>query len=146
MEGSLFKTIVVGDDATPEAARAVDVAISLAQSLKAKVILIGIVVPPSAESQAEGVGFHPASEIRKQLEQKLGHAAVAGRQLGIDVAIEIADGEPKHEIVMLARQHSADLIVVGHREISRVRRWLEGSTSESLVRHSRISVLVVYGS
>lgn len=142
-QGEVFKTIIVGDNGTLEAERAVEVAISLAQSLKAKVILLGIIAPPSAESQAEGIGLQAPSEVRQQLEEKLGRTAAAGRQLGIEVVTEIADGEPE-EIERRAEQHSADLIVVGHREISRVRRWLEGSTSEALVRSSRISVLVVH--
>lgn len=143
-QGDVFKTIIVGDNGTPEAERAVGIAISLAQCLKARVVLLGIVAPPSAESQAEGVGFHAPSEVRQQLEEKLGRTAVAGRQRGIEVIAEIADGEPEQEIERRAEQHSADLIVVGHREISRVRRWLEGSTSETLVRSSHISVLVVH--
>lgn len=144
IQDSVFKTIVVGDNGTPEADHAVEVAISLAQSLKAKVVLLGIIAPPSAESQAEGVGLRAPSEVRQQLEEKLGRAAVAGSQLGIEVVTEIADGEPEHEIERRAEMHSADLVIVGHREVSRVRRWLEGSTSETLVRNSRISVLVVH--
>lgn len=144
IQDGVFKTIIAGDNGTPEAERAVEIAISLALSLKAKVVLIGIIAPPSAESQAEGVGLRAASDIRKQLEEKLGRVAEAGRQLGVEVVIEIAEGEPDEEIEHRAEQHSADLIVVGHREISRVRRWLEGSTSETLVRSSHISVLVVH--
>lgn len=140
----MFKTIMVGDNGTTEAERAVEVAVLLAQSLKAKVILLGIIAPPSAESQAEGIGLRAPSEVRQQLEQRLGRTAGEARQLGVDVVIEIADGDPENEIESRAEQHSADLIVVGHREISRIRRWLEGSTSETLVRSSRISVLVVH--
>jgi nucleotide-binding universal stress UspA family protein len=47
-------------------------------------------------------------------------------------------------IIQRAEQNAADLVVVGHRDIARVRRWLEGSTSESLVRDCPISVLVVH--
>lgn len=143
-QGEVFKTIIVGDNGTPEAEHAVGVAVSLAQGLKAKVILLGIVAPPNPESQAEGVGLQAASDIRKQLEQRLGRTAGEAQQLGADVVIEIVDGDPENELEGRAEQHSADLIVVGYREISRVRRWLEGSTSEALVRSSRISVLVVH--
>lgn len=144
IQGDVFKTIIVGDNGTLEAERAVEVAISLAQCLKARVVLLGIIASPSAESQAEGIGLQAPSEVRQQLEEKLRRAAGMCRQLGIEVITEIADGEPDQEIERRAEQHSADLIVVGHREISRVRRWLEGSTSETLVRSSRISVLVVH--
>lgn len=41
IQGNVFKTIMVGDNGTPEAEHAVEVAVSLAQGLKAKVILLG---------------------------------------------------------------------------------------------------------
>ena len=57
---------------------------------------------------------------------------------------EVVDGDPEKEIERKSDEVSADLIVVGHRDISRVRRWLEGSTSETLVQTSKASVLVVH--
>ncbi len=144
IQSRAFQTILVGDNGTREADHAVESAISLAQALKSKLILLGIVAPPSAESQAEGVGLRAAADIRMQLEEKLGRTAAQCRELGIDILTEIADGAPEQEIERHAEQHGADLIVVGHREISRVRRWLEGSTSEALARRSHTSVLVVH--
>ena len=144
IQSPTFQTILVGDNGTRESDRAVEAAISLARCLNAKLILLGIVAPPSAESQAEGFGLRSAADVRRQLEEKLGQTAAQCRELGIDIMTEIADGAPEHEIERHAEQHAADLIVVGHREISRVRRWLEGSTSEALARSSHISVLVVH--
>jgi nucleotide-binding universal stress UspA family protein len=141
---SSFQTIVVGDNATPEAERAVAVAMSLGQQLKAKVILLGVLAPPSAESQAEGYGVTNSVAARKNLEEHLEHAAQAGRQSGIDVVTRIVEGLPEASIEKIAAQDGADLIVVGYRHIGRVRTWLEGSTSESLVRRCPVSVLVVH--
>jgi nucleotide-binding universal stress UspA family protein len=141
---SSFQTIVVGDNATPEAERAVAVAMSLGQQLKAKVILLGVLTPPSAESQAEGYGVTSSVAARKKLEEHLEHTAQAGRQSGIDVVTRIVEGLPEASIEKIAEQDGADLIVVGHRHIGRVRTWLEGSTSESLVRRCPVSVLVVH--
>jgi hypothetical protein len=49
-----FATILVGDNGTPDAERAVAAAMLLGEKLKAKVILLGVLAPPSAESLAEG--------------------------------------------------------------------------------------------
>ena len=57
--------------ATPEAEQAVEVAISLAQSLSAKLILLGVVGPPSAESQAEGYGLETVAQARERLNERL---------------------------------------------------------------------------
>ncbi len=141
---AIYKTILVGDDGTPEAERAVDVAISLAQSLNAKLIVLGVVPPPSAESQAEGYGLEPVVQARQELEAKLRRKVEAGVHPGIETLIEVFEGKPEEVIVQRAEEDSADLVVVGRRDIARVRHWLEGSTSESLVRHCPISVLVVH--
>jgi nucleotide-binding universal stress UspA family protein len=138
-----FHTILVGDNGTPEAERAVAVAMSLGQQLKAKIILLGVVAPPSAESLAEGYGLTTVAAARKRLEDHLQRTAQSGRQSGINVVVEIMEGMPEASIEERAEQCGADLIVVGHRHIGRMRTWLEGSTSESLVRKCPVSVLVV---
>ena len=120
-----FNSILVGDDGTPEAEQAVAVAISLGEKLGAKVILLGVVPPPSAESQAEGYGLTSSSNARKKLQEQLERTA-------------------ESSIEEVAQRTGADLIVVGRRHISRMRHWLEGSTSESLVRRCPVSVLVVH--
>ncbi len=140
---SCFHTILVGDNGTPEAARAVSVAMSLGEQLKAQVILLGVLTPPSAEAQAEGYGLETIAEARAKLQQHLERAAQAGRQRGVEVMAEIVEGMPEASIEGRAAKSGADLVVVGHRHIGRMRAWLEGSTSESLVRRCPVSVLVV---
>ncbi len=139
--GAAFKTILVGDDGSPEAEQAVDTAISLASSLGAKLIVLGVVVPPSAESQAEGYGFEPVARAREKLTEKLGRKIQATP--GTEVVMEIFEGKPEEVILQRVGQDSVDLVVVGRRDVAQVRHWLEVSTSESLVRHCPVSVLVV---
>ena len=52
-------------------------------------------------------------------------------------------GAPDHEVVGLAEEFGADLIVLGSRGLGGVRRALLGSVSDSVVRHAHCSVLVV---
>jgi nucleotide-binding universal stress UspA family protein len=52
-------------------------------------------------------------------------------------------GEVDLEIVALAEELQADLIVMGSRGLGRVRRALMGSVSDSVVRHAHCPVLVV---
>lgn len=144
MPSSPFRRILVGANATPESERAVEVAISLAKSLGAQVIVLGVIAPLSAETQAEGIGLEEASNANVQIQEQVRKSAAAAHDLGVDVVSEVVDGDPEKEIERKSDEVSADLIVVGHRDISRVRRWLEGSTSETLVQTSKASVLVVH--
>lgn len=143
-ESSAFQKILVGINGTPEAERAAEVAVSLARDLRARLILLGVLAPLSPETQAEGVGLEKAMDARTRLEERLNITLATARELGIDVVAETIEGDPEKEIEQRAEQGLVDLIVVGHRDIARVRRWLEGSTSETLVRTSRASVLVVH--
>jgi nucleotide-binding universal stress UspA family protein len=144
MYGSPFGRILVGVNGTSESERATAVAISLAKSLQAHLIVFGVIAPLNAETQAEGVGLDEASQARADLEAQVRAAGVKAVGLAIDVATEIVEGDPEKEIEHKIEEASVDLVVVGHRDISRIRHWLEGSTSEDLIRNSRTSILVVH--
>ena len=53
-------------------------------------------------------------------------------------------GRPDEEIIALADEIGAGLIVVGSRGISVIRRALMGSVSDSIVRHAHCPVYVVH--
>jgi nucleotide-binding universal stress UspA family protein len=55
----------------------------------------------------------------------------------------IAVGQPAREILKLARQPGADLIVMGTRGMGGIMRLLLGSTAEAVLRNSRTPVLAV---
>ena len=55
----------------------------------------------------------------------------------------LAFGKPDEKIVKLSEELEADLIVMGSRGLSGVRRALMGSVSDSVVRHAYCPVLVV---
>ena len=96
-----FSSILVGDDGNPEAEQAVAVATSLGEKLGAKVILLGVVSSPSAESQAEGYGLTSSSNARKKLQEQLERTA-------------------ESSIEEVAQRTGADLIVVGHKTAGRL--------------------------
>ena len=144
MTSTPFKRILVGANGTTESERALEVAISLAASIHAQIILLGVIAPLSAETQAEGFGLDEASKARADLDKQVRSAEQIARDQGVDVVTEIIEGDPDKVIEPKSEEASADLIVVGHRDVGRVRRWLEGSTSETLVRKSQVSILVVH--
>jgi nucleotide-binding universal stress UspA family protein len=140
-----FQSILVADDGLPETKRAVDTAFSLATHYSAKLTLLCVKTPPSAEQQAEGAGLEEHEKSQIQLQAEVERSAEAGRRQGMDVAAAIIEGQtPAKEIEEYAEEHGVDLLVVGHRDLSRVRYWLEGSTCETLLRNSSASLLIVH--
>jgi nucleotide-binding universal stress UspA family protein len=63
-----------------------------------------------------------------------------------DVHVEFAGvaGEPSRELVDAARDHRADLIVVGTREPGFLDRLLGGSVSQDVARRAGCDVLIVH--
>ena len=59
--------------------------------------------------------------------------------------VEIVAGDVAEEIVRLANIYKADLIVIGSRGLTGLKRILEGSVSSQVVADATCSVLVVKG-
>jgi nucleotide-binding universal stress UspA family protein len=57
--------------------------------------------------------------------------------------LEIVNGDPAEEIILLANIHKADLIVIGNRGLKGVKRIIEGSVSSQVVADAPCSVFVV---
>jgi nucleotide-binding universal stress UspA family protein len=69
-------------------------------------------------------------------------AVVAATSRGLVPLREMAMGRPEHALVKVAGRDETDLLVVGHRGVSGVRRVLLGSVSEYCAHHAACSVLV----
>jgi nucleotide-binding universal stress UspA family protein len=95
------------------------------------------VVPVFRGDNAEWT-LDPEEPSPSELEPSV-HAAVA---LGVVPVREMAMGRPESAIVATAARDGTDLVVVGHRGLSGVRRALLGSVSEHVTTHAPCSVLV----
>ena len=59
----------------------------------------------------------------------------------VDVAVE--SGDPADEILLSAKKHEADIIVLGYKGYGKEGRFLLGSVTDKVVRHASVSVMVV---
>src|SRR5262249_60944821 len=64
---------------------------------------------------------------------------------GFDMETDGVIGSPKDEILRIARERNADLVVLGARGLGRIKRFLLGSVSLAVARHATCPVLVVKG-
>ena len=76
---------------------------------------------------------------REKLETEAGAMGLLDRAAGAHAPV----GRPDTEIVRLAEDVRAGLIVVGSRGLGSIRRSVLGSVSDSVVRHAHCPVLVV---
>ena len=60
-----------------------------------------------------------------------------------NVKIAVESGDPADEILLSAKRHEADIIVIGYKGYGKEGRFLLGSVTDKVVRHASKSVLVV---
>ena len=142
MSTTAFRRILVADDGSPDGERAAAVAVELGAKFKAEVILLGIVEPPNVQAEGEGLPIEDASSCRRNMEERFERFLILGHSLGISMVVEIVEGRPAEQIRRRADAEKVDLIVVGRRDLSRTRRWFEGSTSETVLREAGCSVMI----
>jgi nucleotide-binding universal stress UspA family protein len=146
---SIFPTkILLATDGSEEAALAVRTAADMAQQTGSELHVV--YVGPSLEYVGMGppeIGNIPAptqeqlsSEARELLEAEVEQVKAQG---GTVAQAHLGAGIPDREIVALAEEIGAGLIVIGSRGRGGIRRALMGSVSDSVVRHAHCPVLVV---
>ncbi len=59
------------------------------------------------------------------------------------VHIAVESGDPADEILISAKKHESDIIIVGYKGYGKEGRFLLGSVTDKVVRHASRSVLVV---
>jgi nucleotide-binding universal stress UspA family protein len=80
--------------------------------------------------------------LRDQGEHATAEAAEAFATEGLDVTTELREGTPADEIVAAAKNHGADLVVMGTHGTDPARDML-GSTAQKVVTASPVPVLTV---
>ena len=60
-----------------------------------------------------------------------------------ELNIAVESGDPADEILLSARKHEADVIIIGYKGYGKEGRFLLGSVTDKVVRHASTSVLVV---
>jgi nucleotide-binding universal stress UspA family protein len=149
----LPKRILLASDGSQEAARAARTAMELSEKLGAELHLVYVGQMPSVFYESPGVwALDPnlQSEMEERMEEetitRLSAEVHSVKEAGGKVAQAHARvGRPDAEIVKLAEELAADLIVVGSRGLGPLKRALMGNVSESVLHHAHASVLVARG-
>ena len=137
----MISTIAVGTDGSETAEIAVDVAAEMARRFDAKLVLVSAYGDPAPGSSGGRVdesefAWNPAAqlgEILARTERNL-------RDAGIDCVTRTGRGDPAKALVKIAKDCSADLLVIGNKGLH---RRVLGSVPNSVTHKADCSVLVV---
>jgi len=150
---SIFPTtVLLATDGSEESSLATKAAVEISDKTGSELHLIHVygVAPiyplypegaeledPMLEEELESLSEQRGREM---LEDAVEEVQSAG---GTVAQVHLREGGVPHEIVALAEDTRAGLIVVGSRGHGGIRRALMGSVSEAVVRHAHCPVLVV---
>ncbi len=139
--GAVLNTIVVALDSSELSFRVMETIQQLQLSPGVKIILAHVI--PASDSDLEIAADRPQSEAEfpyRHIEKQL---QAFQATLALDCELEIVTGDPAEEIIRLANIYHADLIAIGSRGLTGVKRILQGSVSSQVVEEASCSVLVV---
>ncbi len=137
-----FRKIMVGYDGSNQADKAVEVALSLAQSVDCKVLIFAVARPPEPATMVEVDAM--LDDAREHYEENFKKLLKCAEELDVELETAIAVGHPVQQIVHRAEADHIDLIVLGRRGRSRFERMLVGSTAEKVLRYAHCPVMVVH--
>jgi nucleotide-binding universal stress UspA family protein len=125
--------ILVAIDGSKQATKALEYVSVIARKFNSKVTLLHV-----AEAKLENLD---PEATRKVSDTILGDAATEIK--GVEIEKGLVFGDPAESIIRLARKENYDLIVLGSRGLSSIKRYLLGSVSENVAWHAKRSVLIV---
>jgi nucleotide-binding universal stress UspA family protein len=154
---SIFPSkVVLAIDGSEEASRAAEAAVELCEKTGSELHVVHVgedfyltavtdldmVAPTSVAQEYPEIEANFEQIARKVLDTEVEKVEAAG---GTVAQAYLRMGRADAEIVDLAKEIEAGLVVLGSRGLGRIKRALLGSVSYSVVRHAHCPVLVVRG-
>jgi nucleotide-binding universal stress UspA family protein len=141
--GFKIEKILVPLDFSPPSMEALDYAVWLAKQFRAAVHLVHVYPPDEASAPGAGHLLFQSAEAVERLNEELTGIHRKHVPTFRPENCHIRSGRPYEEIVRLAREIDADLIVLSTRGHSGLKHLLLGSTAERVVRSAQCPVLAV---
>jgi nucleotide-binding universal stress UspA family protein len=148
-----FTKIICPTDFSVPSLKALDAAIELAQQYNAELLLVHVSdpVPTLPESGMVSAPTSPVSfdvstytnMLHRQASAQLDEICREHLPKKLEAQRIIASGQPAEQIMKLAREHEADLIVIATNGRTGVSHLLFGSVTEKVVRMAGCPVLTI---
>jgi len=137
-----IQRIQVAFDASPHAEHALDVALSMAGDMKAKLFILAVIRPPEPAESAE---FNAVlDEGRERYENSFVLIRERAKEKEIELETDVVVGHPAEQILHQADTIQASLIVMGKRSHTLLHRWMIGSNSERVLKYAHCPVMIVH--
>lgn len=147
----MYKRILIPVDGSEISTQALRHAINLAQEQHAKLYILNVIdeyILPTGETFFDFDKFE--STLKKQSQNILDKAAEIARQFSVEFEVkssllEPLQGRVADRIVEIAKEWTADLIVIGSHGRHGIERLLLGSVADGVIRIATIPLLLIHG-
>ena len=138
----MFKKILIANDGSEGAARALSAAIKLAKEQGVDLHMISVEELPSFPASVDEL-IEEKSEANHVYEGVTSRAVAQAQAQGVKLTSHVVVGHPVSTISDFVESEGFDLLVVGYMGHSALYNRLIGSTTDRLVEHAPSAVLVV---
>ncbi len=141
-----WQEIIAPVDFSEMSRKSAQMARNLARADGARLVLLNVLAESPPPLLPDVAGFHYGDlveALQRRAETELKEFFPEEEREGVEVDFEVAIGAPHHEIVRVAEEREAGLIVLGTHGRTGALHLLLGSVAEKVVRLASCPVLVV---
>jgi nucleotide-binding universal stress UspA family protein len=137
-----YRTIVLAYDGSEDGRRALLEGAEVAKRFRSKTHLLAVIKDDANAAMAQAYVATPPGDRTAFHQNTVRDGVQFFKSHGLEVTGHVARGDPVTEIVKLAQEVKADLVVVGHRERGLLEKWWTTPTSMSLLERIDCSLLI----
>lgn len=138
-----YDTVLFPTDGSEGATAAMEHAIALSSAYDATLHALSVIDITTMAAQPDATMIEPLLEQLRDDAEGAVRAVADSAGSDVDVVTETEEGYPAHEILAYRDDVEADLVVMGTKGLTGVKRFVLGSTAERVVRQSTAPVLTV---
>jgi len=139
----IFRKILVPLDGSEHSGRALDASIELAKKLDGILTLLTVYSVTGLATPSHETSIMEMERARDSCQNVLAEAKAKVRSEKIKVETALVEGNAVEEIVRQSKEGKFDMIIMGARGLSTMKKILIGSVSEGVIKNAPCPVLIV---
>ena len=140
----MYKVIAVGTDGSDRAGIAVKAALAWAKVSGAEVHAVNVVHPAVTVGFTDSrAGQDQVNAMREEAEKIRSQLLAEAKSEGVSLTVHNPGGDAAKALLGMAKNVAADLVVVGNKGMSGMKRFAQGSVPNTVAHSCHCDVLIV---
>lgn len=137
----MISKVLVAYDASSQAEKAFDFSVEIAAKFGAELVVCAVATlpEPPVDVEATAILDNAVEFYASRFTVLVGRSAA----MNITPRFEVKVGHPAEQIILLAKEEDAQMIVMGHRGNTLIEKWMVGSVCKRVINYAHCTVSVV---